>query len=118
MNEINKQFVADQEKLVRNREIADLLRRLAPLVPCLPTAATMIRAANVLDPPPLVPLTKEWLSFYMVWTKTGTSPRFMHANEMAAVAEAERLARKHPDKKFIVLHAFLKVSVAEQQEKA
>lgn len=49
--------------------------------------------------------------FWFVWTKTGRIPRFTHHIEAMAIAEAERLARKRPGAKFIVLRAYRKVRV-------
>lgn len=57
------------------------------------------------------------VDFYMVWTKTGWPPRKQHATRQAADQEADRLARRHPGKKFIVLRAVAKVA-AEPQESA
>jgi len=54
-------------------------------------------------------LIHEDCEFYMVWTKTGHKPRFIHGDEGSAVAEAERLARLHPGKKFIVLKGYRKM---------
>ena len=50
--------------------------------------------------------------FFMVWTKTGWAPRKPHASFDAACKEAERLARLHPGKKFIVLKPVAKYHVA------
>lgn len=50
--------------------------------------------------------------FFMVWTKTGWAPRKAHPDFAGAAAEAERLARLHPGKKFIVLKAVAKYHVA------
>lgn len=49
--------------------------------------------------------------FYMVWTKTGWPPRKQHHTRQEAEKEADRLARRHPGKKFIVLQAVAKVAV-------
>lgn len=57
-------------------------------------------------------------TFWFVWTKTGRVPRYAHDTLEAAETEAERLARQHPGKKFIVLQAVKKFSVAVQAEQA
>jgi hypothetical protein len=49
--------------------------------------------------------------FYMLWTKSGRLPRFIHDSRELAQAEAARLAAANPGKKFIVLHAVQKVHV-------
>lgn len=54
------------------------------------------------------PLTEEAADFWFIWTKTGHAPRFAHNTEEAARTEIERLARKCPGKKFILLHATAK----------
>ena len=51
-------------------------------------------------------------SFYMIWTKKGHKPRFIHPNFDEAQAEAHRLARLTPGAKFIILKAVCKISVA------
>ena len=65
-----------------------------------------------------LPVREENVDFWMVWTKTGRSPRFTHNTEEAAVREAQRLALKHPGKKFIVLWARRKFSARQQQPEA
>lgn len=50
--------------------------------------------------------------FWFVWTKTGHIPRKAHDTYASATAEASRLARANPGKKFIVLEAVQKI-VAE-----
>lgn len=50
-------------------------------------------------------IVHEDVRFWFVWTKQGYVPRRCHNTETAAHAEAERLARKHPGQKFIVLRA-------------
>lgn len=47
--------------------------------------------------------------FFMVWTKGGRKPRFIHGTRDLARTEAERLARLHPGQKFIVLAGWEKV---------
>lgn len=54
----------------------------------------------------------EPVEFWMVWTKTGHSPRKTHTTGAAAETEALRLAALHPGKKFIVLRAVSKLSFA------
>lgn len=42
--------------------------------------------------------------FYLVWSPQGpTPPRYCHGTQDAAEAEAERLARQHPGRKFFVV---------------
>lgn len=59
-------------------------------------------------------------SFWFVWTKTGHMPRKAHDTLAQATAEAARLARIHPGKKFIVLEAVQKIvaAPAERREHA
>jgi hypothetical protein len=54
---------------------------------------------------------REPVKFWWVWTKTGSTPTTFHESEEEALYEAARLARKHPDRKFIVLKAYAKISV-------
>ena len=56
----------------------------------------------------------EPVDFFMVWTKTGWRPRKAHESFDAASAEAQRLARNHPGKKFIVLKAVAKYHVPQK----
>lgn len=58
-------------------------------------------------------LAVEDCRFWMVWTKTGRAPTRTHALQGSAEDEADRLARKFPGKKFIVLFGFRKCSVAK-----
>jgi hypothetical protein len=53
----------------------------------------------------------EPVDFFMVWTKTGYAPRRIHDDFQIAAAEAQRLAKQHPGKKFIVLKAVAKYHV-------
>lgn len=57
------------------------------------------------------PLIREPQSVWCIWTKTGHRPTFFHQNKRRAVKEAERLARLHPGKKFIVMRVVEKISV-------
>lgn len=41
---------------------------------------------------------------WCIWTKKGNRPRSFHATPERAHAEAERLARRNPKCKFIVMH--------------
>lgn len=59
----------------------------------------------------VAPLAEEPCEFWFVWTKTGHIPHFTHQSALRAEAEAERLARRHPGKKFIVLRAYTKMHV-------
>lgn len=43
--------------------------------------------------------------FWMVWNPNRNPPMFMHATEVAAEAEAERLAKLNPGERFFVLEA-------------
>ena len=56
-------------------------------------------------------VTREGTRFYMVWTKTGHPPRVAHPKLATARAEAQRLARLQPGRKFIVLQAIEKYGV-------
>lgn len=60
-------------------------------------------------------LNVETPSFWFVWTKTGHVPRRKHGSEAGALAEAERLARANPGKKFIVLRATHKLSISSPE---
>jgi len=63
------------------------------------------------------PLLKmEPTEFWFVWTKNGRVPRFVHHTAELAEAEATRLAAKFPGRKFIVLRAYAKFSVAPAVE--
>lgn len=55
-------------------------------------------------------LIVEAVDFSFVWTKKGALPRVTHHREDVALAEAERLARKNPGAKYIVLRAHTKIS--------
>lgn len=54
--------------------------------------------------------------FWMVWTKTGKMPKCIHNTSADAIAEAERLSRKTPGRKFIVLRAFTKMHAPHANE--
>lgn len=75
-------------------------------------AAIATPAENV--DPPIFNLHMEAASFWFVWTKTGHVPRKAHNSCADAEMEAIRLARQCPGKKFIVLQAVTKFSVAPQ----
>jgi hypothetical protein len=45
--------------------------------------------------------------FWCVWSEGGGSPTVKHAEFPRAKAEAQRLARQHPGKRFVVLAAAL-----------
>lgn len=60
------------------------------------------------------PLISEPCVFWMVWTKNGNKPWKRHGTIEAANAEAERLARACPGKKFIVLASTHKVHAAPE----
>jgi hypothetical protein len=57
----------------------------------------------------------EGIDKYFVWTKAGRFPRYAHDTHEGAVAEAERLAKLTPGKKFIVAHFIEKVSADAEQ---
>lgn len=60
----------------------------------------------------------EYPEFYFVWTKKGHVPRKTHTTGEKAMKEAERLAKLHPGRKFIVLKAVTKVSVDAPEREA
>ena len=60
------------------------------------------------------PVSLDAVQFWFVWTKRGYIPRVAHDSFKKAVDEATRLARKHPDRKFIVLEAKCKIGVVPQ----
>jgi hypothetical protein len=80
------------------------------------TAQAVVAAAEA--KPDIGPdIRLETVDFWFVWSKHGHLPRVTHHTEAAAVREAERLARKNPGRKFIVLRAEHKLSLpAEQKE--
>lgn len=41
--------------------------------------------------------------FYLVWCEDGSAPRVKHVTVTRAEGEADRLAREHPGKSFVVL---------------
>lgn len=50
--------------------------------------------------------TENKQTFWLVWSPTGLrSPSFRHGSEESATAEAERLARQHTGRLFVVLEA-------------
>ena len=49
---------------------------------------------------------------WFVWCKKGRPPRFAHATEESALAEAQRLAEKAPGATFHVMKSVAKVFVA------
>jgi hypothetical protein len=51
--------------------------------------------------------------FWMVWNPKRTSPTCQHKSIEAAVAEAERLARRDPGQEFYVLEALRMCQVPE-----
>ena len=57
-------------------------------------------------------LKVEGVDFFYVWTKSGRTPRYAWTTQAEAEGEAERLARQHPGRKYIVLRAVAKFSVA------
>lgn len=53
--------------------------------------------------------------FFLVWTPScERSPRYQHRTELSALREAERLAKLHPGKPFVVVKA-LSVSIEDQE---
>lgn len=59
----------------------------------------------------MVDVIRENKDFWWVWTKAGKKPNFFHPTQKRAENEAQRLARKYPGQKFIVLHAYAKYHV-------
>lgn len=57
----------------------------------------------------------EEIGSYCVWTKWGRRPQFYHPTLEQAMAEAERLALKHPGRKFIVMKMEGKFGVPADQ---
>lgn len=90
--------------------------------PFLVSLVAMLAAFTVLDVLlhgfPRRDHMSEPANFFMVWTKTGHLPRRMHDDFAGAENEAQRLARMHPGKKFIVLKAVAKYGVAPLTETA
>jgi hypothetical protein len=54
--------------------------------------------------------------FYLVWNKDGSAPRVKHDNFVSARVEAERLARRNPGERFIVLQSVCARVVNDMQE--
>jgi len=44
-------------------------------------------------------------AFYLVWNQNGGAPTVKHDSRQSAINEAERLARKCPGERFVVLRA-------------
>ena len=63
-------------------------------------------------------LTVQPAEFWMIWTKRGHKPRFIHDTKEGARIEAERLARTNPGVKFIVLQATEKFIMERPAEAA
>lgn len=59
----------------------------------------------------------EYIGKFFVWTKKGSAPRFAHETHASALAEARRLAKLNPGRKFIVQQFLEKVSVEGIAEK-
>lgn len=55
------------------------------------------------------------MSFWVVWNPDQNAPRYRHASEVAAIGEAERLARMNPGQRFFVLEAIALRSVDSMQ---
>lgn len=53
---------------------------------------------------------------WFIWSKHGRRPARAHDSEAAALAEAERLARKVPGQKFHVMRSVTKVFVPAPAE--
>jgi hypothetical protein len=49
------------------------------------------------------PVIREDKGIWCIWNKRGRMPRVFHETREKAEAEAQRLARKHPGHKFIVI---------------
>lgn len=65
---------------------------------------------------PNAPLLHQPKDQWCIWTKTGRRPRYYHNSHEEAMAEAERLALKHPGKKFIVMHMTDKISATTTEQ--
>lgn len=50
--------------------------------------------------------------FWFVWNWQGGTPNEQHGSQQAAIAEAERLALKHPGRVFVVLQSVCAVEAA------
>lgn len=61
-------------------------------------------------------ITHEPGTKWFIWNKNGRRPYRAHESEEAAIAEAERLARKVPGAKFHVMRSVTKVFVATPSE--
>lgn len=61
---------------------------------------------------------REQIGSWCVWTKYGRRPRCFHSNQEAAEAEAQRLARKAPGTKFIVMQVVSKFGAEVAAEPA
>lgn len=53
--------------------------------------------------------------FWLVWNPQGHEPQARHDSEQSAEREAERLAKKHPGQRFIVLRPVREVVVDNVQ---
>ena len=63
-------------------------------------------------------VTKDELSSFCVWTKTGHRPQFFHSTLAGAEAEATRLAALKPGKKFIVMQVVSKFGAPAPEQVA
>lgn len=61
-------------------------------------------------------LLMEGTKFWMIWTKMGRKPHSLHFSATKAIHEAGRLAKKHPDRKFIILESVIKISDADHNQ--
>lgn len=61
----------------------------------------------IIDGPAIISARDTWF----IWQKYGHPPHFAHPTEELAMAEATRLAKRHPGKSFIVMRAKNKVRV-------
>lgn len=66
-------------------------------------------------PPEAAPLTYAPAPFWLIWSKNGHNPRYTHTTLASAREEAERLARLHPGRTFVIMEGVTKVKVAQAE---
>jgi hypothetical protein len=113
----NMQLVADAQDILTRYLVPDGLTSHEALNELLGLLdGPRSREAKALAEQALMPqlalngdVVSEDVDFAFVWTKHGRLPRVAHGTDEDALREAERLARKNPGRKFIVLHAHTKL---------